>query len=174
MAKTALLVSDNPDAFALRRASARDVPTAVFSRAEFAEGENVLDLLQKAGIDYIVLAGFLRLIPYNIIKAYSGRIVNIHPALLPKYGGKGMYGDRVHKAVIEAGEKESGITIHKVSERYDEGTVIAQYTVEVSPEDTHETLAQKIHALEHKHFPAVIEQEITKLIMNHANQQMKY
>lgn len=161
---TALLISDNPEAFALRRASARGIPTAVFSRGEFSGGENVLELLQKTGIDYIVLAGFLRLIPFSIIKAYPGRIVNIHPALLPHYGGKGMYGDRVHRAVIEAGEKESGITIHKVNEHYDEGAVIAQYRVEVAPDDTPETLAQKIHALEHKYFPEVIEQEIKKII----------
>ncbi len=159
----AILMSDNPDAFALTRASDRGVPTAVFTRPEFAEGVGPLAALLDAGVDYIVLAGFLRLIPENIIKAYPGRIVNIHPALLPKYGGKGMYGDRVHRAVIEAGEKESGITIHKVNEHYDEGAVIAQYRVEVSPDDTPETLAQKIHALEHQYFPTMIEREIKKL-----------
>ncbi len=162
-ARVALLISDNPDAYALVRARGRGVPTAVFSRPEFAEGEKPLAALRDSGVDYVVLAGFLRLIPSNIIAAYPGRIVNIHPALLPKYGGKGMYGDRVHKAVIEAGEKESGITIHKVDEHYDEGAIIAQYRIGVAPDDTPETLAQNIHALEHRYFPAVIEREIKKI-----------
>lgn len=164
LASVALLISDNPDAYALVRARQRLIPTAVFTRAEFAEGTKPLAALRDARIDYVVLAGFLRLIPANIIREYSGRIVNIHPALLPKYGGRGMYGDRVHRAVIEAGEKESGITIHNVNENYDEGAVIAQFRVEVSPDDTPETLAQKIHVLEHRHFPEVIEREIIKLL----------
>ncbi len=163
VARVVLLISDNPDAYALVRARDRGVPTAVFTRPEFAEGGKPLAALRSAGVDYIVLAGFLRLIPENIIEAYPDRIVNIHPALLPKYGGKGMYGDRVHKAVIEAGEKESGITIHKVNAHYDEGAVIAQYRVGVAPDDTPETLAQKIHALEHRYFPAVIEKDIKNL-----------
>lgn len=163
LARVALLMSDNPDAYALTRAVQRGVPTAVFTRAEFADGSKPLAALRDAGVGYVVLAGFLRLIPSNIILEYPGRIVNIHPALLPKYGGRGMYGDRVHRAVIEAGEKESGITIHNVNEHYDEGAAIAQYRVEVSPDDTPETLAQKIHILEHRHFPEVIEREIVKL-----------
>jgi phosphoribosylglycinamide formyltransferase-1 len=163
LARVVLVASDNPDAFALTRASRLGVPTAVFSRAEFAEGTKPLDALLAAGADYIVLAGFLRLVPENIIRAYAGRIVNIHPALLPKYGGRGMYGDRVHQAVIAAGERESGITIHRVNEHYDEGAIIAQHTVEVSPDDTPDTLATKIHALEHRYFPEVIEQEIKKI-----------
>ncbi len=163
VARVALLISDNPDAYALVRASRQGVPTAVFTRPEFAGGDKPLAALRDAGVDYIVLAGFLRLVPEKIIKAYPGRIVNIHPALLPKYGGRGMYGERVHRAVIEAGEKESGITIHKVNEHYDEGAIIAQYRVEVSPGDTPDTLAQKIHAFEHKYFPAVIEQDIKNL-----------
>jgi phosphoribosylglycinamide formyltransferase-1 len=163
LVRVVLLMSDNPAAFALTRAQRLGVPTAVFSRAEFAEGVKPLDALLAAGVDYIVLAGFLRLIPANIIAAYSGRIVNIHPTLLPKYGGRGMYGERVHQAVIAAGERESGITIHRVNEQYDDGAIIAQYTVEVALDDTPDTLATKIHALEHKYFPLVIEQEIQKL-----------
>jgi phosphoribosylglycinamide formyltransferase-1 len=162
LARVVLLMSDNPAAFALTRAQRLGVPTAVFSRAEFAEGTAPLNALLAAEVDYVVLAGFLRLIPAGIIAAYSGRIVNIHPALLPKYGGRGMYGGRVHEAVIAAGEPISGITIHRVNERYDEGAIIAQYTVEVSPNDTPDTLATKIHALEHRYFPEVIEQEISK------------
>jgi phosphoribosylglycinamide formyltransferase-1 len=163
LARVVLLMSDNPAAFALVRAERLGVPTAVFSRAEFAEGNAPLDALLAAGADYIVLAGFLRLIPANIITAYSGRIVNIHPALLPKYGGRGMYGARVHEAVIAAGERESGITIHRVNEKYDDGAIIAQYTVEVSPTDTPDTLATKIHTLEHRYFPEIIEQDISKI-----------
>jgi phosphoribosylglycinamide formyltransferase-1 len=163
VAQVVLLVSDNPDSFALERARRRGVAAKVFTRAEFATGEAPLAALCAAGVDYLVLAGFLRLIPSNIIKAYSGRIVNIHPALLPAYGGKGMYGDRVHAAVIAAGERESGITIHRVNERYDEGAVIAQFRCEVTSDDTPETLAAKIHALEHRHFPEVIEQDILNL-----------
>ena len=165
-ARVVLLLSDNPEAYALARASRLGVPAAVFTRPEFADGRKPLAALRSAGVDYIVLAGFLRLVPGNIIKAYPGRIVNIHPALLPKYGGKGMYGDRVHTAVIESGEKESGITMHKVDEYYDKGAVIAQYRVEVAPDDTPDTLAQKIHALEHEYFPQVIAQDIKK-VFNH-------
>ncbi len=163
VARVALLVSDNPEAFALERARRHGVPTAVFSRAEFAAGDAPLAALRAAEVDYLVLAGFLRLIPSNIIAAYPERIVNIHPALLPAYGGKGMYGDRVHAAVIAAGERESGITIHRVNERYDEGATIAQFRCPVEAGDTPETLATKIHALEHRHFPEVIEQDILKL-----------
>jgi phosphoribosylglycinamide formyltransferase-1 len=163
LARVILLMSDNQDAFALKRAERLGVETAVFSREEFAQGDKPLDTLLAAGVDYIVLAGFLRLVPENIIRAFGGRIINIHPALLPKYGGRGMYGERVHQAVIAAGEPLSGITIHRVNEHYDQGAIIAQYTVEVSPDDTPETLATKIHALEHRYFPEVIEQEIKKI-----------
>jgi phosphoribosylglycinamide formyltransferase-1 len=163
-----LLLSDNPQAYALQRAARMGVPMAVFTRAEFASGEAPLAALREAEVDYIVLAGFLRLIPTAILDAYPDRVVNIHPALLPAYGGKGMYGARVHEAVIAAGERESGITIHRVNGRYDEGDIIAQFrcpvlhgdTPETSPADTPETLAEKIHALEHKHFSATIEQDI--------------
>ncbi|MDR2890966.1 MAG: phosphoribosylglycinamide formyltransferase [Alistipes sp.] len=167
-ARVVLLLSDNPQAYALQRAARMGVPMAVFTRAEFASGEAPLAALREAEVDYIVLAGFLRLIPTAILDAYPDRVVNIHPALLPAYGGKGMYGARVHEAVIAAGERESGITIHRVNGRYDEGDIIAQFrcpvlhgdTPETSPADTPETLAEKIHALEHKHFSATIEQDI--------------
>jgi phosphoribosylglycinamide formyltransferase-1 len=158
-----LLVTDNPGAGALQRAERFGVETAVFPRAEFRTGERVLELMHRHDIDFIVLAGFLSLVPAGLVRAYEGRIVNIHPALLPKYGGKGMYGHHVHEAVIANGEKQSGITVHLVNERYDEGTTLAQFTVDVAPDDTPESLAEKIHALEYEHFPAVIEQAIAKL-----------
>ncbi|MDR2883087.1 MAG: phosphoribosylglycinamide formyltransferase [Alistipes sp.] len=163
IARVVLLVSDNPEAGALGRARRFGVPTAVFYRAEFANGTAPLAALRATGVDYLVLAGFLRLVPLSIIEAWRDRIVNIHPALLPKYGGKGMYGDNVHRAVIAAGESESGITIHRVDERYDEGAVIAQFRCPVNPGDTPETLATKIHALEHRHFSAIIERDIIGL-----------
>jgi phosphoribosylglycinamide formyltransferase-1 len=170
LAQVALLASDNPEAGALERARRRGVPTAVFSRAEFASGDAPLAALRAAGVDYLVLAGFLRLIPVNIIEAYPGRIVNIHPALLPAYGGKGMYGSRVHEAVVADRKKtsgkikvKSGITIHKVNERYDEGAIIRTYKVDVLKRDTPEMLADKIHSLEHKYFPREIEREIKKM-----------
>jgi phosphoribosylglycinamide formyltransferase-1 len=166
LARVVLLLSDNPAAFALVRAQRLGVPTAVFSRAEFAEGTKPLEALLAARADYVVLAGFLRLVPHNIIERFEGRILNIHPALLPKYGGRGMYGERVHEAVIAAGERLSGITIHRVNEQYDDGAIIAQYTVEVTAADTPDTLATKIHTLEHRHFPEVIEQEISKIQNN--------
>ncbi len=164
LARVALLVADNPDAYALQRAGRFGVPTIVVPRADFRSGgAEALAALDRHRIDYIVLAGFLSLVPAAIIDAYRGRIVNVHPALLPAYGGKGMYGDRVHRAVIENGERESGITIHHVDEVYDSGSTIAQYRVAVAPDDTPETLAAKIHVLEYEYFPEVIEQEVKKL-----------
>lgn len=162
--RVALLLANREDAYALKRAERFGVPTAVFTRGEFVEpGGRVASLLQEHGIDFIVLAGFLWLVPHYLTDAYAGRIVNIHPALLPKFGGRGMYGDRVHRAVIEAGERESGITIHWVNERYDSGDTIFQATVAVDADDTADTLAAKIHVLEHRHFPEVIEQTIAGL-----------
>ncbi len=163
LARVVLLASDNPCAGALERARRFGVPTAVWTRAEFAGGAVPLADLRASGADYIVLAGFLRLVPLNIIEAWRDRIVNIHPALLPAYGGKGMYGDRVHEAVIAAGESESGITVHRVNERYDDGAVIAQFRCPVLPGDTPDTLAARIHGLEHRHFPETIERDIKNL-----------
>lgn len=163
LARVALVVSDNPDAYALQRAASLGVPTVVFPRAEFRTApENVVRYLSRYGIDYIVLAGFLSLVPSLLCREYEGRMVNVHPALLPAYGGKGMYGDRVHRAVVENGERESGITIHHVNEVYDSGDTIAQFRVAVDPSDTAESLAAKIHELEYRHFPEVIESELRK------------
>lgn len=163
LARVAFIVTDNPQAGVLVRAAMLGVECVVIDREAIRDGAQVLAFLQGNKIDYVVLAGFLRLMPSCVVDAYKGRIVNIHPALLPNYGGKGMYGDNVHKAVVAAGEKESGITIHHVTENYDEGAAIAQVKCPVEPTDDHESLAERIHALEYEHFPKVIEQELIKL-----------
>ena len=155
-----LILSNNPGAYVLERANDLKIPGVSFTRKELYETNYVLDLLSVQNITHLVLAGFLWLIPEKILRPYRGRIINIHPALLPKFGGKGMYGMRVHEAVIASGDRESGITIHHVNERYDEGSVLFQARCPVAPDDTPETLAGKIHQLEYRHFPAVIEQVI--------------
>ncbi len=151
------LLSNNPDAYALERAKKFNVPTLVFNRFQFRESEDVLNWLSEKKITHLVLAGFLWLVPDNLVKKYSGRIINIHPALLPKYGGKGMYGMRVHEAVKAADEKETGITIHLVNEHYDDGKVLLQAKVTLSGSETAEEIAAKVHALEYRHYPDVIE-----------------
>lgn len=163
-ARVALLLSNRPDAFALQRAKRFGVPTAIFTREEFRDPAGVVTkLLQEHHIGFIVLAGFLWLVPGYLTSAYAGRIVNIHPALLPKFGGKGMYGHHVHEAVLAARETHSGITIHLVNDQYDSGDILFQATVPVTPDDTPDSLAEKIHILEHRHFPTVIEQTIQQL-----------
>lgn len=148
------------DAYVLERAKKYNVPTVVFNREELRNPEKILRQLQDEQTDFIILAGFLWLMPPCITAAYPNRIINIHPALLPAYGGKGMYGHHVHEAVIAAGEKESGITIHFVNDHYDQGAVIFQAKCPVTSTDTPETLAEKVHELEYKHFPKVIENVI--------------
>ncbi len=148
---------NNPEAYVLERAKLLEIPTVLFNRGEFYTSSFVLDDLKTRKIDWIVLAGFLWLIPESILKAFPQRIINIHPALLPAYGGKGMFGMKVHKSVIAAGEKQSGITIHHVNEMYDEGDIIFQATCQVHGGDTPEMLAAKIHELEYEYFPVVIE-----------------
>ena len=156
--KFPVILSNKPDAFIHERAKNLNVPSLTFSKQEFEAGDNILEVLKSYDIYAIVLAGFLLKVPVQIIKAYPHRIINIHPALLPKYGGKGMYGERVHKAVKEQGDTESGITIHYVNENYDEGNVIFQALCKVLPTDTCEDIAAKVHDLEYEHFPKVIEQ----------------
>ncbi len=158
--EVSLVLANNPNAFVLERAKKLSVPSFVFNKDDFYSSDKVLDILQRNNIDFLVLAGFLWLIPSSLIKAFSNRIINIHPALLPKYGGKGMFGDNVHKSVIAHNEQESGITIHYVNERYDEGETIFQAKCTVERNDTAESLANKIHALEYKYFPEVIEQVV--------------
>ena len=159
----ALVVSNKPDAYVLVRAANLHVPSLTLTREEFAQGEELARLMKERGIDFIVLAGFLLRVPEALIEAYPGRIVNIHPALLPKYGGKGMYGDRVHRAVVEAGERESGITIHLIDEQYDRGTTVFQAKCPVLPGDTPDDVARKVHALVYAHYPEVIGQLVADL-----------
>lgn len=157
-----VLYSNRSGAFVLERAKNLGIPTIVFNRKRLYHTSDILNDLQMRHIDWIILAGFLWLVPDDILQAYQGRILNIHPALLPKYGGKGMYGMRVHEAVVAAGDTESGITIHLVNEQYDEGQVIFQAHCPVLPDDTAEDVVRKIHQLEYDHFPRVIAELLAK------------
>ncbi len=158
-ARVVLVGSDQAKAGVLQRAWDMGVPSYVFNGAQLRDG-TLLRELQGQRIDLLVLAGFMRLIPAELVQAFPKRILNIHPALLPKYGGKGMYGMHVHNAVIAAGERESGITIHYVNERYDEGEHLLQAKCPVLPSDTPESLAERIHGLEHAHYPGVVERVV--------------
>ncbi len=150
------LWANKSDAYALKRAEKYGIEAFVFNRQEFYNTNKLVEILRNRKVDLIVLAGFLWLIPDNLIESFP--IINIHPALLPNYGGKGMYGMKVHRAVVENKEKESGISIHFVNEKYDDGKLIFQAKCEVSENDTPEMVAEKVHQLEYKHFPSVIEQ----------------
>jgi formyltetrahydrofolate-dependent phosphoribosylglycinamide formyltransferase len=156
--RVSLIVTNNPDAAVLNIAGRERIPTFVIEKERFFRGDGYLDELQNAGIDLIVLAGFLWKVPALLIKKYDGRIINIHPALLPKYGGKGMYGANVHGAVLNAKEKQSGISIHYVNDIYDNGKLIYQAACPVYENDTVESLSQRIHLLEHEHYPRVVEE----------------
>jgi len=158
-----LILSNRKEAYVLKRAATLNVRSVFFDRKDLYEKDKVLRYLAMYKIDFIVLAGFLWLIPESILSAYEKRIVNIHPALLPKHGGKGMYGEKVHETVLAKREKESGITIHYVNRHYDKGTVIFQARCPVNPEDTPETLAARVHELEYEHYPEVIEKLVLKL-----------
>lgn len=153
-----LVVSNRADAYVHERAKALGVPSVTFPREDFVDGTRVQERLQAERVDAVVLAGFLLRVPQVLIDAFPGRIVNIHPALLPKFGGKGMYGHHVHEAVKAAGETESGITIHHVNGQYDEGDIIFQARCPISPDDTPDDIARKVHELEYEHYPRVIEQ----------------
>ncbi|HVU53987.1 MAG TPA: phosphoribosylglycinamide formyltransferase [Puia sp.] len=161
--KISLIVCNKPDAGVLAIAAKEHIPTLLIEKERFFRGDAYVGELQRLNISFIVLAGFLWKVPSALIRAYSGRIINIHPALLPKYGGKGMYGRLVHEAVIAAKEKESGITIHYVDELYDHGQIIFQASSLIEPGDTPGILAQKVHRLEHEHFPRVIEELLLAL-----------
>jgi len=160
--KVSLILVNNPEAGVIKRAEKFNVPVVVFNRNQFSNTDEVVSFLLENEIDLVVLAGFLWLVPQNMVKAFPNKIINIHPALLPNYGGKGMYGDRVHEAVIASGDKESGITIHFVNDKYDDGAIIAQFKCNISSTDTPDSLALNIHKLEHQHFPEVIENLLTK------------
>lgn len=163
--KTAIVTNvlcNNPKAKVFDRCEKLEVPCSLFEKSDFLKEDTVLHFLQQEQTDFIVLAGFLWKIPKNILDAFPNKIINIHPALLPKYGGKGMYGMNVHKAVKANNEKETGITIHFVNENYDEGAIIFQAKTALSLEDTSENIAEKIHILEQEHFPKIIEAVILK------------
>jgi phosphoribosylglycinamide formyltransferase-1 len=152
----ALIVCNKRGVGVLEIAAEAGIPSLIIEREEFFRGSHYLEELRKANIEFLVLAGFLWKIPPELIRAYPGRIINIHPALLPAFGGKGMYGRAVHQAVLDAGQQESGISIHEVDEIYDHGEIIFQARCPVSAADNPDSLAQKIHALEHAHYPAII------------------
>ncbi len=158
--RVALLLSNNPEAFALKRATKFTIPTRVFNREQF-KGQEIVRWLKEEGVTHVVLAGFLWLVPPSLLHAFPNKIINIHPSLLPKHGGKGMYGDRVHEAVKDSGDKKSGITIHLVNENFDEGRIIFQAECPVEPADTPQSIAAKVHALEHLHYPRVLEEWVS-------------
>jgi phosphoribosylglycinamide formyltransferase-1 len=162
-AEVVLILTNNPQAYVLQRADNFEIPTHIFTRAEFYDTDDVIKLLKNLQVDLIVLAGFLWLVPPSLLKAFPNKIINIHPALLPKYGGKGMYGDHIHKAVLAAGEEESGITIHFTNEHFDEGEILHQSKFKIEPGDTLEVVKFKIQQLEHHHFPRVIENLLKKM-----------
>ena len=157
IAKVVLVLSNKEDAKVLERANTLNIPFLSFTKADLYTSNKVLDVLKKEMPDLIVLAGFLLKLPENILQAYPNKVINIHPALLPKYGGKGMYGSFVHESVLANNEAETGITIHYVNENYDEGAIIFQKSVFLTEGDTPETVASKVHKLEYKYFPKIIE-----------------
>lgn len=157
IARVTLIMCNKPGAGVLDIAEREQIPSVLITKTEFFNTDIYIKILQDAKIDLVVLAGFLWKVPGNLVQAFPNRIINIHPALLPKYGGKGMYGHFVHEAVIAAGDKESGITIHFVNEKYDDGETILQERCEVTTDDTPETVAKKVQALEHRWFPVIVE-----------------
>ena len=157
VARAVLVVSSRADAYALVRAERLGVPTAIVPKAQLADADQVLQLLRRYDVQFVVLAGFLPLVPDYLIEAFPRRIVNIHPALLPKYGGKGMWGHHVHEAVKAAGETETGMTVHYVTPVCDGGEIIAQYRVALSPDDSADDIARKENQLELKYYPLVLE-----------------
>ncbi|MBT8234548.1 MAG: phosphoribosylglycinamide formyltransferase [Saprospiraceae bacterium] len=159
--QVSLIISNNKDAFVLQRGKNHNIQTQVFSKKEFHSQDKILACLKSHEIDFIILAGFLLLIPQKMTIEFKDRIINIHPALLPKYGGKGMYGHHVHQAVFDNFEKKSGMTIHLVNEKYDEGKILFQDKVELLSTDTPDIIGKKVLALEHKHFAPVVEKYIT-------------
>lgn len=156
--RVALVVCNKPEAPVLAKASSLKVPTMLVGKESWRQEQDILNQLRAFQIDAMVLAGFLWRIPEYLLQAYPNRIVNVHPSLLPEFGGKGMYGERVHQAVLEAGRTESGITIHLVNDSYDEGTALATFRCPVKPNDTAHTLAERIHTLEQAHLPPIVEQ----------------
>jgi phosphoribosylglycinamide formyltransferase-1 len=159
-AEVAVILSNRPGAYVLERARSLGVHAALFPNAAFRQGSELLAFHQQMRIEYIILAGFLLKVPDSIVEVYEGKIINLHPALLPAFGGRGMYGMHVHRAVIDAGVKESGITIHLVNREYDEGEILFQASCPVMASDTPESLADRIHQLEYLHYPVIVEKRI--------------
>ena len=162
-AEVVIVLTNNPEAYVIQRADNFEIPTHIFDKHEFIETNDIVNLLKNLQIDLIVLAGFLWLIPNNLLEEFPNQIINIHPALLPKFGGKGMYGDRIHRTILEAGEVENGITIHFVNEKFDEGEIIYQSRFKIGKNDTLETIKFKGQQLEHLHYPRIIENLIQKI-----------
>lgn len=162
-AKPVCVLCNKPDAFVLERAKRLGLDSMTFNRTDFNDGQKIMEYLSKHDIDFIVLAGFLWLVPEYLINKYPGRIVNIHPALLPKFGGKGMYGMHVHEAVKQSGETETGITIHLIDGNYDKGNTVFQAKVSVEPTDSPDDIANKVHKLEYQYYPKVIEEIAEKI-----------
>ena len=162
-AEVVLILTNNPSAYVLQRADNFEIPSHIFTRQEFYETDDVIRMLKNLQVDLIVLAGFLWLVPPDLLQAFPNKIINLHPALLPKYGGKGMYGDNVHKAILAANEEESGITIHFASEQFDEGEIIHQSKFKIEPGDNLEMVKFKGQQLEHQYFPKVIENLLKKM-----------
>ncbi|MEO0332498.1 MAG: phosphoribosylglycinamide formyltransferase [Bacteroidota bacterium] len=160
--QVAVLFTNNPNAGVIARAARFNVPVEIFEKNTLTNTDKVLEVLRSYQVNWITLAGFMLMIPQNLIDAFPKRIINIHPALLPAYGGKGMYGMNVHRAVVEAQEKVTGITIHYVNENYDEGAVIFQVGCVIQPYDTAETIAEKVQHLEHEYYPQIIEETMDK------------
>lgn len=169
-----MFLTNKADAFVVERAKKLGIPHKIFNKNDFYYTANVLNILKENEVDFVVLAGFLWLVPESLVDAYPNKIVNIHPALLPAYGGKGMFGDNVHRAVVENNEKESGITIHYVNKEYDKGSIIFQAKCTVEPTDTPEMVAEKVHELEYKYYPEVIERVILKYFFNNSSLQNIY
>ena len=162
-AEVVLILTNNPSAYVLQRADNFEIPSHIFTRQEFYDTDDVIRMLKTLQVDLIVLAGFLWLVPPDLLQAFPNKIINLHPALLPKYGGKGMYGDNVHKAILAANEEESGITIHFASEQFDEGEIIHQWKFKIEPGDNLEMVKFKGQQLEHQYFPKVIENLLKKM-----------
>lgn len=162
-AEIAIVLTNNSEAYVLQRADNFEIPSHIFDKHEFYKTDDIVKLLKNLQINLIVLAGFLWLIPDNLLKAFPNKIINIHPALLPKYGGKGMYGDKVHQAILDAGEEESGITIHYINEQFDEGESIHQSRFKIEQGDDIEMIKFKGQQLEHLHYPKVVDQLLKKM-----------
>ncbi len=164
LVRVGLLITDNPKAFVIERCRRHSVPCLVLSKRLIDDTDFMLGVLRDFRTNFVVLAGYIKLVPDYIVAAFDQRIVNIHPSLLPKHGGKGMYGNRVHQSVLDSGDKESGITIHFIDNDYDRGSVIFQAKCPVLPDDTADSLAQRVHALEYEYYPNVIEDTIIKVL----------